>query len=225
MKLYITSEILWLLSIVYAPIMLWLLWKLWRALPKSLAVRVAVVVVGLAVAILIPLGDVLSTSIKMAELCPQAGVFVKRPVKAEGFYTNSGGPDMLKRGFKYVEAHWPAGATRASSKNPGHKVLLYEAGAEKREFDASTYQIKSRYEFIYAEENGAYEGRRHIGVRRSVARDRESGEELGYALSFTAYPGWIDQNTFGLLGKIMWHCQAHPDQDTRLLFQTLLPPN
>jgi len=223
MKLYITDGALWLLAIFYAPLVLWLLWLLWRKLPARPVVRSLGLVVALAIAIAIPLGDVLSTSLKMAELCPQAGIFVHRPVKVEGFYTNLGGPDMLERGFKYIEASKPAGLKYIDAHNPGVKIVVYQQGAAPLEFDARTYKIKSRYEFIYDEESGAYQGSRSIGIGRSVVRDRETREELGYALSFSVYPGWVEQITFGLFGKILWHCQAYPDQDIRFLYQALLP--
>jgi hypothetical protein len=106
-KLYVTHEVLWFLALFYAPIVFWLLWKFWRVLPKNLVVRIAAIVLSLALAIAVPLGDVLSTSFKMAELCPQVGLFVKRPVVVDGFYSNVGSPDMLERGFKYIEASNP----------------------------------------------------------------------------------------------------------------------
>ena len=213
MKLYITDGALWLLAIFYAPLALLLLWWLWRKLLARPVVRILGVVVALAIAIAIPFGDVLSTSIKMADLCPQAGVFVKRPVKVEGFYTKYGSPDMLDRGFKYIE-----------SRNSGDELLVYRKGAETLKFDARTYQIKSRYEFIFGEENGAYQESRYIGIRRSVVRDRESQEELGYALGFTVYPGWIDQNTFGLLGRFTWGCATEQPDQSGMLFRSVLLP-
>lgn len=222
MKLYVTHEVLWFLAIFYAPIVLWLFWKLWRALPKNLTVRVLGVVVISALAIAIPLGDVLSTSIKMAELCPQVGTFIHRTARVEGFYTDLGTPDMLKRGFKYIEAS-----------KPGDKIVLYRKDAEPLEFDAKAHQIKSRYEFIYNERIGAYQGDQHIGIDRSVVRDRETGAELGYTLNFTAYPGWIDQNTFGLFGRFTWACptvrpaqtvqEAKSRQLQELPYSVLLP--
>jgi hypothetical protein len=210
-KLYVTNEVLWFLAVFYAPIALWLLWKLWRALRANLVVRVLGLAAALAIAIALPLGDVLSTSIKMAELCPQAGLFVKRPVKVEGFYTNFGSPDMLDRGFKYIE-----------SRSSGNDLLVYQKGAATLKFDARTYQVKSRYEFIHSEKAGAYQDSKSIGIQKSVVRDRETREELSYALRFYAYPDWLDQNTLGRFGRIVWKCEAHQDQNLLLLRQTLL---
>ncbi len=206
---------MWLLIIFYLPSASFVLWQLWRHLPKSLPIRVAGVFFSACIATAIPLGDVFSTSLKMVELCPKAGIFVKRSVRVEGFFTDFGSPDQLKRGFRYVE-----------SRGPGDRIRLYTKdgdSVQKTEFDAKQYQVKSRYEFIHDAELGSYEGRRDIGIQKSVVRDRETGEELGYTLRYSIFPGWVDRNTIGLFGMIGWKCDAHVDQTIFLLKQVLLP--
>ena len=161
----------------------------------------------------IPLWDVTLTTVKMAELCPQAGLHIKRSVHVDGFYTNIGGADLLNRGFKYIEVN-----------NSGDKIVVYTKESDnvrKEEFDAKTYQIKSRYEYIFDAEVGAVEGRRDIGIQKSVVRDRVTKEDLGYALRYAVFPGWLDRNTIGLLGMVGWACGMQ-DQDINLERQTLL---
>lgn len=215
MKLYISTGAIGLLAIFYAPPALYLIWRLWRRLRLGLAARISICLGALFVAAAIPLWDVVITSVQMARLCPQAGIFVKRSVKVDGFYTNFGSPDMLKRGFRYIE-----------SRSYGDRIVVYRKDGDAvktEEFDAKTYEIKSRYEYIYDAESGAYQGRRDIGIQKSVVRDRQTNEELGYALRYAAYPGWVDRNTVGLLGRVGWACEAHPVQDTLLVRQVLSP--
>lgn len=214
MKLYISGAALILLGLFYLPVVVWLLLKLWKNLPPRLPVRITVTIIVFLIAAAIPLWDVTITSIHMAKLCSQAGLFVKRSVKVDGFYTNFGSPDMLDHGFKYVE-----------SRSYGDRLVVYskvDNAVKKEEFDARTYQVKSRYEFIYNAESGAYQGRRDIGIQKSVVRDRQTGEELGYALRYKAYPGWVDRNTIARIGQVLWMCHGHMDQEIQLRKQVLL---
>lgn len=204
-----------MLVIFYAPLVFWLLWKLWRALPRNPIVRVSVTAVALLIATAIPLWDVVITSVRMAELCPQAGIFVKRSVKVDGFFTDFAGEDTLKKGFNYIE--------RLSS---GDRIILYTRdgnAVKKEEFGTKQYQVKSRYEFIYKDIYARPLEGYLIDVSRSVVRDRVSGEEIGYSLRYTAFPGWFDRNTVGRLGRIQWSCPDISGQRISLFNRVLLP--
>lgn len=215
MKLYISPGALLLLALVYLPLVIWLLRKRWKALSWRLPLKILATAAAFIFAAAIPLLDVASTSVEMARLCPQAGLFIKKTVNVDGFYTDFGSPDMLKPGFTYIE-----------KRSYGDRLVVYskEGDAVKtEEFDATKYQVRSRYEFIHDAQSGAYEGRRDIGIQKTVVRDRETGEELGYALVYAAFPGWVDRNTLALLGRIGWTCDVHPDQNIMLLRKVLLP--
>lgn len=215
MKLYISEGALILLGLLYLPVVILLLRKLWKNLPSRLPVRITVTFVVFLIAAAIPLWDVVITSVQMARLCPQAGIFVKKSVSVDGFYTNSGSPDMLDRGFKYIE-----------SRSYGDRLVVYSKEGDaikKEEFDARKYHVKSRYEFIYDAESGAFEGRRDIGIQKSIVRDRETNEELGYSLRYKAYPGWVDRNTISRIGQVLWMCHDHMDQEIQLRKKALLP--
>lgn len=215
MKLYISEGAVWLLVIFFVPLVLWLLWKLWRALPRNLIIRVSVTAVVLLIVIAVPLWDVMITSAQMAKLCPQAGNHIKRTEKVEGYFSTIGTPDVLDRGFKYVEGI------------SGGRVTVYTKSGnavQKLEFDVKDYQPKSHYEFI-TDHGRAFTGYLNIGITRSVVRNRQTGEEIAYALKYRAYPGWVDRNTMALLGKIFWSCPEDSFQDIRLVRQTLLPAN
>jgi len=219
MKLYISEGAVWILLVFYTPLVLLALWFLWSKLPKRLLVRLGILPFAVFVAAAIPLWDVVTTSAKMAELCPEAGIKINRAVITDGFYTNLGGSSDLKRGFKYVEAARPGNRIIIYSK-VGDQVQIQELDTEK-----TPYVLKSRYEIIFDVENGEFEGRRDVGIQNSVARDRETKEELGYARRYFAYPGWVDRNTIALFGRIQWMCPAEPAQDVRFMRQVILPSN
>lgn len=215
MKLYISDGAIWVLAILYAPLVLWLLLKLWRALPRRFILRAGVSVVALFVAAAIPLWDVVSTSIKMVELCPHAGVFVKRSVKVDGFFTDFAGDDTLKKGFRYIERQ-----------RHGERITLYTSDGETvktQEFDAKQYQVKSRYEFIYMDIYARPLEGYLIDVSRSVVRDRVSRDELGYSLRYTAYPGWFDRKTIGRISRLQWSCPVRGDEGIELLDRVISP--
>jgi hypothetical protein len=212
--MYITGFSVTLLLVLYLPLTIWGLRKLWPRLPARLSIRASVTVLIALMLAAIPLWDVTLTTVKMAELCPQAGLFVKRSVKVDGYYTNTGSAVRLDRGFKYIE-----------EKSYGDRIIVntkVNAAVKEEIFDAKTYQIKSRYEYIYDAVHGAVDGRRDIAIRKAVVRDRETKEELGYALRYAVFPGWVDRNTIGLLGMVGWVC-AQQDQEIMLMEQALLP--
>ena len=172
--------------------------------------------IGAFLAAVIPLWDVMITSTHMAKLCSQAGITIKRIVYADGFYTNLGDVNYLKRGFTSFEAK--AGNQVEIYTKAGNEIQMQEIITEK-----TPYIPKSRYEFIIGIVQGSYEGRRDIGIYKSIARDRETNEELGYALRYFAYPGWIDRNTIALFGRIQWMCPIEQDQDVQFMRQVILP--
>lgn len=193
-------------------------WKLSKRIAAQRAQRAAIVAGAILVTIAAMTWDVVLTSVKMAELCPQAGVHVKKSVRVEGFYTSYGSPDMLDQGFSYIE-----------SRSHSDRLVVYSKDGntvKNEEFDAKTYRVKSRYEYIYDAENDAFQGRQDIGIQKSIVRDRQTGEELGYSLSYTAYPGWVDRRTLSLLAKVLWACPDFTKSPAiEMRKQTLLPLN
>jgi hypothetical protein len=215
MKFYISGGALWLLLIFYTPVVLFLLWWLWRKLPKRLPIRIGVSLVALIIAAAIPLGDVMITSVQMAKLCPQAGVTINRTVNADGFYTNIGGSDHLKRGFKYVEVK--SGNVVKIYTESDDAIQIQEINTEK-----NAYVPKSRYEFIFRSTD-VPAGYLHIDRDRSIARDRETAEELGFTIRYTAYAGWVDRNTIARLGQVLWSCPSDQYQEAEFMTQVISP--
>lgn len=205
------------LTFMVALIAAWLGWRFSKAMASRPAYRIGIVSFVTLAVVAAMTWDVVRTSITMAQLCPQAGIHVKKAVKVDGFYTNLGSPNMLERGFKFIE-----------SRSYGNRLVLYSkenGGVNQQEFDSKKYSIKSRYEFIYGAESGEYKGRQDIGIRKSVVRDRANNEELGYALGYIAYPGWLDQKTVGLISRFVWGCKSEISVQDVIVFQRVLLPN
>src|SRR5262249_42211215 len=143
MNLYITGIALALIGVLYGPVAFLVLRFFWKKLSaQQRARRIGVIIVASLVATGIPLWDVLITSAQMAMLCAGAGITVKRTVKVDGFYTNLGGADLVKKkGFRFVEVR------------KGTSIIeLYtmeQDGAWVQRFDTNrmSYILKSRYEF------------------------------------------------------------------------------
>lgn len=202
------------LTITASLIAAWLGWRISKGMSARPAYRIMITSFATLAVVSAMTWDVVRTSITMAQLCPQAGVHVKKTVKVDGFYTNAASPDMLGRGVKFIESH-----------SHGNRIVVYvrsDDAVVKEEFDTQQYLLKSRYEYIYDSVTGPIQGRRDIGIQKSVVRDRKTGEELGYAIRFKAYPGWIDRNTFSRISQVLWMCHSHIDQEIQLRKQVLL---
>ena len=218
MKFYISEGAVWILLVFYTPLVLLALWLIWRRLTKRMPIRISVTIVLAILAAMLPLWDVVTTSSQMAQLCHAAGSKIYKTVHVDGFYTNFVGSDAPKRGFLYAEEQTLPNEVTIYSML-GNKVQRQVINTEK-----TPYSPKSRYEFIDTEKK--LEGYLNISVSRSVVRDRVTGEELGYAVSYTAYPGWVDRNTIQLLGGHIWLCPEDSFRHhNRLLHEALLAPS
>lgn len=217
MKFYLSDGALLLLVVVYAPIVVLALWWLWRKLPQRRSIRFAITTVVALAASAVPLWDVAITSVQMARLCPGAGLKVYRTVEADGYLANFGyGEEVLKAGFSYFE----------KKVHPG-KISVYERRNGKISEQSinpktTTYTPKSRYEYQY-DSGSALKGALHIAVRRSMTKDRTSGELLGEELTYTAFPGWVDRHTVQLLGNFVWPCPQNSKFHVGLVDQTIRP--
>lgn len=204
------------LTIVAALVAGWLAWRLTQGKVTRSAHRLGIAVLAMFTTVALMTWDVVRTGIAMAELCPQAGLFVKRSVRVDGFYTHYGTPDPLKEGFEFVE-----------SKTYGNQIQVYKReGASFREdiYAERDYEIKSQYEFIRAVVS-KFNGRSDIELRKSVVRDRKSiADELGHYLAYYAYPGWVDRHSLSLLTQVYWTCPAINEINPGLLREAVLLP-
>lgn len=202
-------------TVIGALLAAWLGWRFSKGIDARPAYRIGITLFATLAVVAAMTWDVVRTSITMARLCPQAGIFIKKSVRVDGYLTNIGGADGLKAGFNFIE-----------KKGVGNSIIIYryeQDGIKEQVHDKNSYKIKSQYEFIYESEGGPYKERSDIGFLRSVVLDRKAREEIGYAIQFTAYPGWLDRKTLSLLTKTLWVCPEQGYLSERLKTQTLLP--
>ncbi len=204
------------LTVIAVLVAAWLGWRFSRGMSARPAYRIGITSFVALTVVVAMTWDVVRTSISMAQLCPQAGIHVKKAVKVDGFYINSGHPDMLKEGFQYIE-----------SQELGDRISVYRKsvdGVVKDGFDSRVYRLKSRYEVKYDVGEKQLGGRSDIGVRKSFVRDMQTNEELAYAIRFYAYPGWVDRHTLSLITQVFWVCPSlFQDHSIEMRKKTLLP--
>jgi hypothetical protein len=165
----------------------------------------------------IPLWDVALTSADMNSLCVSAGVSVKKRVFVDGFLTPYPGADYrLKHGFKYIE-------TREGSEH----IVYYtreDGNLKALEHLSTRYKPRSRYELVNEAYGEVVPTAHNVDTDRTVVRDRVTGEELGRAVRYRAYPGWVDRHTLAKFGQIQWRCPEGKDtQEIDLEHAVLLP--
>jgi len=95
---------------------------------------------------------------------------------------------------------------------------------QKIDIEKVPYIPKSRYEFSFGHST-PLSNYLNIAVARSAVLDHSNSEELGFAVLFAAYPGWIDRNTIALFGRFAWMCPDDPDLMIQLLDKAILPIN
>jgi len=203
------------LTVMVALLAAWMGWRFSRGMTARPAYRIGITSLATLAVVAAMTWDVVRTSITMAQLCMQAGIFIKKSVRVDGYLTNIGGADELKAGFNFIE-----------KKGAGSSVITYridQDGIKEQVHDKKNYKFKSQYEFIYESEGGPYKDRSDIGYLRSVVLDHKANEEIGYAMQFTAYPGWVDRSTLSLLTKTLWVCPEQKYLSERLKAKTLLP--
>ena len=89
MKFYISDLSVALLLLFYLPFVIWVVYRVSKH-PKLRRVgRIFAIVLTLALAYVIPLGDVTMNSIAMAKLCRSAGLHVYKQVQVDGYYDPS----------------------------------------------------------------------------------------------------------------------------------------
>lgn len=218
MKLYISEGALLVVGLFYLPVVAWLLWRLWKKLPPHLPVRLGISFIAFFIAMAIPLWDVLVTSVQMADLCPKAGVFVKRSVKVDGYMiTTLGAPELLKRGFKYIEKRESEG-----------RITVYTLQGDKvqtQQHLETRYQPMSQHEVKKEAYGAVVKGTLNIDMDKTIVLDRLTKEELGRSVTYRAYPGWADRQTIARIGRLFWMCpvdRTTPDLD---LERAVLLPN
>jgi len=218
MRLYISGGALLLLVLVYLPVVVLALRLLWRRLPPRRPIRIGVSVLAAIAAAAIPLWDVAIASAQMARLCPEAGLKVYRTVEVEGYLTNFGGNlgEITRSGFSYLEEQSTPERILIFTKK-GNRVV--KTVVDLRE---THYVIRSRYQYRHRSIEQV-KGALNVAEWKSVVVDRTTGDVLGQAVSYSAFPGWVDRNTIQLVGNLLWTCPSGGGIHVEVLKQTLRP--
>ncbi|HRE15572.1 MAG TPA: hypothetical protein PLW86_00690 [Rhodocyclaceae bacterium] len=181
MKLYITNLSLLVLLLLYLPVVLWGLRRLWRSQQLRGLWKAGVMMLAIVLAYALPLGDVTVNSMAMGKACPKAGLHIYRTVEVEGFigrYRLSDTPyqfiemPMLRTDGTY---YW-----NRSERNPDDSIRQ-----KKLEQPTAEYEVV----------DGQWHVDKVLGVERKtdVIRNRVSGELLAERNLFNPLPGWIDK--------------------------------
>ena len=180
--------------VLYLPMVLFLLWLIYRKIKSA---KLFLVVPAL-VLLTLPFWDVYMVGRDADRLCRErGGLHVYKTVKAEGFLGGGGVERWLKYGFKYVE------------NGGGDKMSRYtmqdgEVVHQRVQKFISQYQAKSgNYDKVVT---------KSISESSEKVVDLKSNEVLGELIWFNIYPGLFDQLLLRLVGSgpVLWHCGDEP---------------
>jgi len=211
MELYLSDFGILFLVFVYTPMALIVLFFLWRRLPARAVIRMPVTVVLVALLGLAPIWDVVLTTVDMRRLCrTQAGTHRFESVVADGYAANNFvGRTVLERGYAYVEQIMPGGKVRRFEQVGGNIV--------EREVTTP----KSRYQVAFLARKTLAN---NIVRLRTTVVDSGTDRLLGEAVSFSAFPGWLDRLLLRYFGLVTWHCHASEQGDSIALVDSTLIP-
>lgn len=213
MKLYITDLSLFVLTFLYLPLVLWGLLRIWRTPKLRGFKKAAALIVAVLLAYAIPLGDVTINSLSMVKACPSAGLRIYKTVEVEGYLTNIGDGDILKkRPYKFIEA--PQLKTD-STYYWTHYEKLFDGTVSSKQLDQPT----AVYESISVDWH--MDKARGVEASAYIVRNRISGEVLAEWNLFNPLPGWLDKilaiRWFGTGGRDGCHGDPAYDFESKVL--------
>lgn len=224
MKLYITGMSIFVLGIFYLPLLLGVVWMVWRKTRYlSIARRTGAMFLVLVVGYLIPLGDVTVFSLAMHRACESAGVHIYQRVPVEGYLDDAAGMDVIQSdGYKFIENR------KLEFKEEGHKVVDYIRfiHAEKKA-DGSTSKTlldQPMAKFEVVREHSTVEA----GVKKGRIRVRNiaTKEVIGERVSIVPVAGWVDRAVVyrWFEGGSSGACERDDTTSTLSLIRDVIPP-
>jgi len=178
---FISGFALIFLLLIYLPLIIWLVIKLWRAVPYRKGLRLGVILLFILVAAAIPLGDVYVGSLKLERLCEvEGGTHIYKTVKADGFYSDQLLYDnLLKYGYSYVEG-------KSRGRLYVAKMVNGEIVKEEISEPQSRHLLTKQRQVL----------NQSLSKTRYIISDRKSGDMLAERSSYGYYGGWLDRNFF-----------------------------
>lgn len=193
MKLYITSMSLFILIVLYLPLVLWAMRRIWRSPRWKGATKAGVMILAGLLAYAIPLGDVTVNSMAMAKVCPSAGLHIYKTVEVEGFV---GHYDLRDSAYQFIE--FPTLRTNGtyyflrSEKNSDGSISV-----KKLEQPSAEYEVFAGgggySELRGLKPDGRYDSETHTKKSRWLIQNRITGEVMAEWLFFSAMAGWLDR--------------------------------
>jgi hypothetical protein len=185
MKFYITNLSLFVLIVLYLPIVLWVLWRVWRLRQLRGAAKASVILLAVLLAYAIPLGDVTVNSLAMAKACPSAGLHIYKTVEVEGYLTTIGDGSTLKTyPYQFIE-------TPQLKADGTYYLKHYKKNPDGSISEESLEKPTAEYEVIGGQWH--VDNVHGVEVTTNVIRSRKSGEILAELNLFNPRPGWLDK--------------------------------
>ncbi len=206
--LFISGFALIFLAIVYLPLLLWVLVKLWQKLTLGQIWRALVVFLTAFIALAIPLGDAYLGSLKHERLCKtEGGIHIYKTVEVDGFYSKYLNKSSLDYGYRFAEGKYRGKLYRISRK--GSETVWEQIN-------------ESRSQYIYANErevlNSSFSRKRHFVANRAT------GEVLGEEIIISYYGGWMDRYFFlSWLDYRPLQCDRNPSESSVFHRKILIP--
>lgn len=192
MKLYITDLSLYVLAIFYLPLVLWVLWRVWRSLQWQGSKKAGVLLLALLLAYVIPLGDVTFNSLAMAKVCSSAGLHIYKTVEVEGFI---GSYDLHGGQYQFYES--PTLRTNGTyywkrfEKQPDGSISVKDLAQPSAEYEVLRGNGYGEYRGLKLD--GYYDPETHTKKSHWVIRNRITRDVLAEWLFFRAMAGWLDR--------------------------------
>lgn len=177
---FISGFALFFLLLVYLPLILWLIIKLWRAISIRKSVRIGVISLVILIIAAVPLGDVYIGSLKLENLCEsEGGMHIYKTVEVDGFLSRYLVFNKVIDGYSYIESE--------------HGTKFYKVinVNEENIFEKIEKPI-SRYILDYERNvlNPTMAKTRHF------IEDKNTGSILGEKINYVYYGGWLDRFLF-----------------------------
>ena len=168
----------------------------------------------LALAYVIPLGDVTWHSWHMAQVCPQAGVHIYRRVKVDGYYSSyyAGKETLEQYQYTFVEKNGSPGNpgyTRFERKN-GEIVTLLKVPELQAEWE------------LFLINPARPDKKLGVSVNYSAIRNRHTGEVIAESFYYRAWSGWVDAWIGSVIDNTAGNCGEGP-RLPRIMSEILIP--
>jgi hypothetical protein len=168
------------LAVLYLPLVLWMLWKILKQ-PMPVVKKVAITMLVMMLAYVVPLGDVTINSMAMAKACPSAGLHIYKTVEVNGYSGDIGGRDTLDRyPYRFIET------TR-----PGGQIVHYEKGLDGPISVRLLEQPTAEYEVVSVQWH--FDNERNVETSSYSIRNRITRQILAEYPVFKPLPGWVDR--------------------------------